>query len=176
MLRKYCTSSLRRLWCFWYCFVCGLWLWNWRGRVLVRLTLGSCLLALKKASEESPQQPRLQHRPAPECNASKNLQHLSLLSMRMKPSCVHFFYERGITHLSQSLSQMQLEGKQMEILLFYLFWWIKEEKLHGEHCWRTGGIGMLFSSKQLFAILLSNTCRRATRVTTWAQYFHSRLN
>lgn len=32
----------------------------------------------------------------------------------------------------------------MEILFFYLFGGIKEEKLHRKHYWRTGGIGMPF--------------------------------
>lgn len=47
----------------------------------------------ESASEESLQQPNLQLRPVPECEASKNLQYLLLLSMRMKPSGMLFMKE-----------------------------------------------------------------------------------
>lgn len=63
----------------------------------------------------------------------------------------------GITYLCRLFSQRQLEGEQMEILFFLslLSEGRKKEKLPGKHCWRTGDIGILFCSLQLFPILLS---------------------
>lgn len=62
----------------------------------------------------------------------------------------------GITYLCRPVLTKAAGGRvNGNIVLFISVEGKKKEKLPGKHCWRTGDIGILFCSLQLFPILLS---------------------
>lgn len=112
---------------FWYCFVCGLRLWNWRARVWCHNhSFCQAFPGPMPAGPKGPVKSRCSSQisqlwPVPESKASKDLQYLLLLSVRRKLSCIYFMREGLPTSLSLFQRDSWRAGK-MKILLFYLFW------------------------------------------------------